>query len=542
MDAPQQAEVFMLRVSEDDQLRHQLYSANSFEEISALASGHGYTFTAKEFEIFFTSTPSCQSLRARRGSGENNSFYNPETWDYHKDEKGDIVWADHRLNILSANLDTIYNLVYDVRMQAQIDLLKVQNNLNTQSSKDPTVEIIGWLASKAVEATALIFPAGTGTAVAVGLIARLLSGSIQAVTKDHSSAGYNEVQSEVNNTMNAMLALFDALLKGLSGMRKPEQMQAGWRQELHPLSADTSQLLKPITLSEVATYPDFFPKRGTDPDFDEARNVVSNQVKLLVTQHLLPVKYRIYELTSGPDTEHFFWNVEWYGTSSTSKWNEWRQREGFPAIPNDLRDSVEGPYEDIGGRTYIKGGYQYFQEFTNGMADERYVNYYWTRSPGQRWMNWGGAHCASGDAVAQGATCDKKTDKDGNIIQGTPFLDHFDRLVADYRTGGFFSTGYKSSLVWYKLGDESINNRSVSRMTTTNFCNDWRYEKNIFKWNWAYRGIRIRIYTLVDASGNYASDTLSEWLFKDDGAGEILNKDGIANRVDIYHNWGLKMY
>jgi len=79
-------------------------------------------------------------------------------------------------------------------------------------------------------------------------------------------------------------------------------------------------------------------------------------------------------------------------------------------------------------------------------------------------------------------------------------------------------------------------------MTTTNFCNDWRYEKNIFKWNWAYRGIRIRIYTLVDASGNYASDTLSEWLFKDDGAGEILNKDGIASRVDIYHNWGLKMY
>lgn len=161
--------------------------------------------------------------------------------------------------------------------------------------------------------------------------------------------------------------------------------------------------------------------------------------------------------------------------------------------------------------------------------------------PGRRWMYWGGSHCSLWDASRQGDSCDAKTDTNDNVIQGTPFLNFFDSLVADYGNGGFYVSACKSSLIWYKLSDGGINNRSVSRMTAVDYCGDWRYEKNVFKWNWAYRGIRIRVYALVDADGHYASDVLSDWLFRDDGAGKILNPNGVANRVDVYDRWGLKI-
>ncbi|MFM8524844.1 MAG: Nif11-like leader peptide family natural product precursor [Cyanobacteriota bacterium] len=536
MDSQRETDRFMLRLSEDEQLKQELASLSTFEEAAELASIHGYHINARELADDYASSPGWESLVTRRSPLANESYYTPTSWEYSTDSYGNRIWKDARLNILQENLRTTYNLVDAVRVQAQIDLAEVQNNLNTLSTKNPTVETIGWLASKAVESAALIFPAGTVTAVAAGLVARLLSGAIQKFTKDNRSDGYNEIQRAINDTKYAMLALFDNLQVVLT--RANKEMQERWHEEFSPLGADSSSVLRPVTLSEIATYPDYFPKRGDDTQFDQVRNIVASQVKVLVTRHLLPVRFRIYELTGGPDATRFFWDVQWYGTSSTSKWEEWRRRKEFPAIPGDLRDSVEGPYEDIGGHSDIKGGNQYYQSFTNGMADERYVSYYWTRMPGHRWMYWGGNHCSSWDASRQGDSCDNRIEN-GNVIQGTPFLDFFDSLVVDYRDGGFYASAHKSSLVWYKLSDGSINNRAVSRMTTVDYCDDWRYQKNIFKWNWAYRGIRIRIYALVDVDGHYASDTLSDWLFRDDGAGRILNPNGVASRVDVYHNWGL---
>ena len=80
--------------------------------------------------------------------------------------------------------------------------------------------------------------------------------------------------------------------------------------QVYPLGADSSSLLRPVSPSEIATYPEYFPRRGSNTEFDQARNFVANQVKVLVTQQILPVKFRIYELTGGPDTTNFFWDVE----------------------------------------------------------------------------------------------------------------------------------------------------------------------------------------------------------------------------------------
>lgn len=484
----------------------------------------------------------------RRPVASYTNTYTPTTWEYDV-VHGEKVYKDEQLNVLQTNLKTLYELVADLRTQAQIDLLTVQNNLNVRSIKNPTVENVGWLISKCFEAGALIFPAGTMTAVAAGLIARILSGGTQALTRDKTTDSYNAIQSAVNNTHDAMIEAFDQLQSLITNWR--EDMQSQWLVEYAAPGIDNPSLNKPITLAELATFPGYFPRRGEQTGYDQTRNFVSKQIEYQVTKQLLPVRFKIYEESNGPDSDKYFWSVQWYETSSTSKWNEWRGRKEFPAIPNDLRGDVGGPWEDIGAHRDIKGGTQYWQGYENSgydCTDEKFSpdhQYWWTRMSGHRWMYWGGRNCSRWDAKEQGTTDNSKIDKDGNIIQGTPFLDFFDDLAYDVHIGyGYYwqNPAQKNALVWYKLSDGSINNRQASRMTCTDYCNDWRYEKNWFKWNWAYRGIRTRIYNIVDQDGHYASDILGQWLFKDDGYGNVTNPHGIANKVDVYHNWGLSNY
>lgn len=474
--------------------------------------------------------------------------YTPTSWEFDL-VHGSRVYRDEQLNVMQANLMTLYDLVSDVRVQAEIDLLNVQNNLNTHSIKDPTVETIGWMVAKCFEAGALIFPAGTVTAVAAGLIARMLSGGTQALTRDRSSDSYNAIQSAVNNTRDAMLTVFDNLQELITTWTDDPQSQ--WLVQQYPLGEDNKELAKPITLSELAAFPDYFPQRGKKTGYDQTRNYINGQVELTVTRKLLPIRFRLRELTGGNDSSRYFWDVSWYETSSTSKWNEWRGRKEFPAIPSDLRDSVGGPWEDIGPHRDIKGGTQYYQGYNNdGFRDDddgrNYEHkYWWTRMPGRRWMYWGGRNCTSWDASTQGATCDNQIDKAGNVVKGTPFLDLFDDIAQDVKHGYqwyYQNPANKNALVWYRMSDGSINNRQVDHMTCVDYCNDWRYEKNVFKWNWAYRGIRIRIHELVDTDGHTASNTLVEWLFKDDGYGNATNPKGIANKIDVYHNWGVPTY
>lgn len=503
--------------------------------------------------------PSIKSYLAKkdyvRRTRSATAGYQPINFKYTTSESGDRVYEDHNLNILQANLITIYELVDDVRTQAQLDLLTIQNNLNTQSTKNPTVENIGWMVSKCIEASALIFPAGTITAVVAGLTARLLSGATQALTKDKQSDSYNAIQSSVNNTRDSMLETFDQLKKLITSWN--ENMEAQWHVEYDCPGIEYSGFKGKVTLSELATYNFYFPKKGMKNEYDQARNELSSKIATLTTKVLLPVKYKIYEVHSvnSEDSTRYcprwFWAVSWYETSSTSKWNTWRGRKEFPAIPNDLQDSVGGPWEDIGAFRDIKGGYQYWQGFDNAgevCEDDRFSpdhQYYWTRMSNHRWMYWGGRNCSRWDAKEQGSSDNSKVDQNGNIIQGTPFLDFFDDVCKDTIRGYGYYWGNpvtKSLLVWYKLNDGTINNRDVRHMTTVDYCNDWFYQKNIFKWNWAYRGIQLRFYALVDKDGNYVSDTLTDWLFKDDGYGNTTNPHGIASRIDVYHNWGLEFY
>jgi len=41
------------------------------------------------------------------------------------------------------------------------------------------------------------------------------------------------------------------------------------------------------------------------------------------------------------------------------------------------------------------------------------------------------------------------------------------------------------------------------------------------------------------APSKAASKDMCFWLFRDDGAGTLLNDNGIADRWDVFCNWGL---
>lgn len=477
--------------------------------------------------------------------------YQPQDWSFVVDEFGNKVYKDHRLNILVANLKTAYDLVEDLRVQSQIDLLQIQTNLNTHTTHDPSVGIIGWIASKCVEVIALAFPAGNAAAIISGLVCRLISGGIQRATSNTQTDAYNRIQDSVNDIRGAMDVLFTELQHQIT------QWQADPRKywlEPYDYPKELDGVYKgPITLSQLADSDTYFPRKGQDDDYDMVKNLLFRQTRRVVTAQLLPVNYGIH-WSKGMDptgkgyvsNKRWFWQVAWYETSSSSKWNEWRRHPDFPAIPSSLSDSIGGWWEDIDYYEDYRGGRQYFQPFDRqGDHDKSapgHIWYWWTRRDKHRWMYWGGRHVPCENAHDQGPGDDRKIDGNGNIIQGTPFLD----LVDDIMTTDNYGTGYSKdiSLMYYQLKDPRTkeiytNSRRVEHMTCVDYCNDWYYEVNTWRWNWAYRGIGLKFAQLVTLQGDPAPDSLGRWLFRDDGHGHVTNPHGIADRLDVFFNWNL---
>lgn len=491
--------------------------------------------------------------KQNKSKTKNNNLalgYQPTDWGYEPDGHGGRIYHDPRLNVLRDNLKTMYDLIDDLRIQSHDDLHTIQDNLNAKTVNDPTVSIIGWLASKCVEVIALAFPAGKPAAIIAGLTCRLISGAIQHLTSNSQSDSYNAIQSAVNNLRDAMDELFTQLEKQITDWQKDPQKYwntpYAYPAELGGTADHT------ITLAQLAECADFFPRKGYDDDYDVVRELLFRQTRLVMTRQLLPVSYSIHWSAGQHDhggyvtNKRWFWQVAWYETKSSNKWDEWRRRREFPNIPSDLKDSIGGWWEDIDYSEDYKGGKQYYQPFDR-QGDHDYgapghIWYWWTRASGRRWMYWGGRHVPTWNAHDQGPGNDSKVDNNGNIIQGTPFLDLIEDMLHTNNYDWAFP--HACTLVWYKLkdqrtGQEFINSRKVEHMTCVDYCNDWYYEVNTFRWNWAYRGIGLRFAFLVDKQGNPASDSLCNWLFRDDGHGKVINPHGIADRLDVFFNWSM---
>jgi hypothetical protein len=501
-----------------------------------------------------------RTLLPRRTAAAPILGYQPTDWTRTKTPQGDWVYADPNLNVLQANLITLNTLVDDLRVAAKIDILEIQTNLSTPTIKDPMIATLALITGKIVEGLAMAWPAGSALAVIAGVAARLTSAGVQWAARDHKD------DPDLQGAVNDLRDFVDANLSQLTDLISSwiEDPQLYWTQVYQCPGSLISDLRGPVTLSELVDplNPQYFPRKGHDVAYNTWHDRMIRQSKTAMTQSLLPVKFKIRDINGFTESDsRWFWAVQWWETSSTSVYNSWRKDPGFPgSVPGNLRDSIGGPWTDIGLNSDYKGGRQYYQCWDNtGKPDTEFPGWsrhYWTRNSSSRWMSRGGQHCANMNGGDQGPSCDYRVDPQGNIVQGTPFLDWLDEVLratdsSPGWTGGdqqINNVGWaQCGLVWYRFKDsrnkqEWINSRQEVHHLTTDYCNDYRYEKNVFKWNWLYRGIRLNMWVLVDENGHPMADSTAKWLFKDNGHGKITNTNGLANKIDVYHNWGLKTY
>ena len=485
-----------------------------------------------------------------------NVGYRPTDWSRKRDEStGRWVYADHRLNVLQTNLETLNMLVDDVRTRALIDILEIQSNLSTPTIKDPTIPILALIVGKIVEGLAMAVPAGSVFAVILSVSTKLASAGAQYASKLESKQG--DLAAAVNN----LRSFVDKSLSDLTDQISEwiANPQANWDKEMECPGSLLPELKGPITLSHLADCNDkdgmplYLPQRDIDKEYNTIRNSIESQARTQMCATLLPVRFRVRDIMSYDESDdRWFWKACWWETSSTNVYNTWRGRPGFPnTIPRDLADSIGGPYTDVGDHVEYKGGRQYYQSFDSGGSppdNPGRPKYYWTRDPCRRWTGEGGRHCPVSNGGDQGPGCDVKTDDQGNLIQGTAFLDLLDDVLDDAAAGRLSVPHWnKSGFVWYKLvniatKEELVNTRKVGTLTDINFYNDYQYEKNTWKWNWLYRGIRLYMSVLCDNNGNAMADSTANWLFKDNGHGKTINASGMANKVDVYLRWGVPAY
>jgi hypothetical protein len=467
--------------------------------------------------------------------------YTPINWHYSINEQGDKIYDDHRLNVVLTNLKTVHELISQVKSDSDVNLLYVQNNVGSHTILDPTVQTLGWIASKIVESLSMAFPAGTPSAVIATIFAKLLSGIVQGVTTNKETDQYNKILGKVNDIRDFMTQIFDFLKADLT--EGIDDLQGHWNKVYECPGALLPDIKGKITLSELGDYDQFFPKNGST-DFDTLRDKLDTFCNYTFTQKLLPIKWKIKRQKAfpGDGISNLIkgWNTERYKVYNHNTWDRWRNSPNFPEIPSDLRDDIEGPFFDVG------------DEWDNGVNKQELFSwgevfryYPWSTYPGvnndNKWTYWSGKH-------------NPTYDENGNIKQGLSFLD----ALQDIKDGIFYGPGqwsledgfpnHPSYLCWYKVRNsvdrqEHVNDRRPTTLLDKNCAIDWVYDSNsIFTWGRAYRGITLNHYYLVDSDGGHASQELCDWLFKDDGFGNIVKSRAIAEKVDVYHNWGLPFY
>lgn len=469
--------------------------------------------------------------------------YIPSDWTYKKNESGERIYNDHTLNIVQQNLKEISQLIDDVCTDAKINILYVQNNVNAKTVKDPTVQIVGMFVSKIVEGLGVVFPAGTARAIIGTVVCKILSGlTTYLTTPGNPGESYNKIQGKVNDLKDSVEETCFQLKLKLGDWLN--DLEKEWLREYECQGYKFDQFKGKVKLADLADNPMYFPN-SSEEDYILIRHDLNKFSTYQSAATLIPLRWKIRRHRGfPPDTVSNLiegWQVEYYKVYDHNTWNSWRNDPSFPQIPSHLRDSIEGPHEEI-----EKGDYSDRQRFLGW--SEACKDYPWSsgerydesrRFNGSRWMG------SSGDNKL-------KLDDDAfNIEKGTSFLD----LIEDILRGKYNGYGdwvAKNSIpdepsyyLWWstKRPNESVeivNDKRVYTLMGNSACKDWAYDSNsIFTWGRAYRGIKLNHYTLVDEQGNYAPKQFCEWLFSDNGHGRVVGTTGIASMNDVYHKWGL---
>ena len=467
--------------------------------------------------------------------------YKPTTWHYVLDEKGDRIYDDHLLNVVQENLKTISAIIDDLRTDANINILFVENWANCKTVKDPTAQTIALFTSKIIEGLGVIFPAGTPEAIIATIACKIVSGLITHFANPASKDSYNQLQAVASDLKLSVDKHCFLIQEKLAYWL--EDLSVEWENTITCPGSKHPEFAGIVTLSDMAV-DKFLPKKGSS-QYVYCREKLNDFSTYEAAAALIPVRWKIRRHRAFPHDEvsNFLcgWQVEFYKVYSRGAWDKWKNSSDFPKIPSNMSDDIEGPYEHIeyGDNAHAQrfmSWYQAYRDYSWSDGSKFDESRQWS---GSRWMGFSGKN-------------DHKIDENdhSNLTQGTSFLD----LIDDILNGVYNAYGdwqAKNSLpnepsyyLWYKTKKknepEIINDRRVWTLMGNEACQDWVYDSNsIFTWGRAYRGITLHHYTMVDENGNYAPREFCKWLFKDNGHGKTVNENGVAEIGDVYHNWGL---
>lgn len=467
-------------------------------------------------------------------------IYTPKNWNFVKTESGDKVYEDHVLNVVQENLKTAYQLVDDTVADAKINILFVQNNVNTKTMRDSTAQAAGFWFSKLIEGLGVVFTAGTPAAIIATITCKIISGIATTVTAPENRDSYNAVQSKANDLKDMIEEMGVQIQLELT--KCIEDLERSWTNEYKTPGAKYPEFRGISRIADLAgtqesPIKDFLPKKPST-EYTLIRRDLNKFSTYEAAASLIPVKWRIRDHRAFPSDgiSNFLkgWQVAYYKVYSRNTWNDWSGCAEFPAIPGRLGGDVEGPYQDI-ERSQKGSEWQRFLGYSGHCKD-----YHWSNNQDNRWMYW------SGDRPQN---VNDKLD----IIEGMSFLD----LIQDILDGKYFGYGQWSEeggfpnkpsyFLWYKTkkpgeNTEIINDKREYTLLDMNCAIDWAYDSyDIFHWGRAYRGITLHHYYLVDENGGHASAEFCHWLFRDNGHGKVTNENGVAGMIDVYHNWGISV-
>ena len=372
--------------------------------------------------------------------------YYPETFEYTLDPVTHLkFYKDPRLQTTYLNLRIISNLIHDTQTSARINLLTAENNIKASAVKDQTAEILGMFASKLFEGLSVVFPAGTGLAIASMIIGRMISGIITIAVKE--SNPNDDIQSKANEIRDGMDAIFSELKHRIDRMINDLEKQ--WNVPIHCEGYLDQKYKGDVYLKDFADNSDPFPDQASE-QYDDMLEFLEDKCLNIIVSKLLPAKWYIKD------------------------WNTYNFKDYYTR----------------------NNGMERFYNFDHEIYNYHTDDYYW--------------------------------------CQHFPALPGRD-LGSYYEIQS--SDGHESFMRWLRnmCTDKRDKARYTQYSSYYNWCETYFYRDGDKDW----RAAKIHNKVLVDSNGDYAPTTLIEWLFKDDGGGNIINKRGIENRDAVYKDWGL---
>jgi len=227
--------------------------------------------------------------------------YQPSSFHFVVDKATGLkVYDDQRLQTTYLNLRIVSDLIHDVQVSANNDLLYVQNNVQVSAVKDQTPAFLASIACKLLEGASIIFPAGTGAAIAAMVIGRISSAVISQVVK--SLTPEDEIQQKSNEVRSGMDAIFGELKTRVDTMIT--HLEEEWNKPYHCDGYLGDKYKGDVTLSEFADCQDALPDHNS-PEYDDWHKALSFQCKYLVTRELLSAKWKVHEMPSYKYKEYY---------------------------------------------------------------------------------------------------------------------------------------------------------------------------------------------------------------------------------------------